>query len=108
MKLSGGCRESRCCWWLVDNAAELAAMSGDFIVILRYLCEVLSTTRSAEQAEPLVLEGILIMLHGAPPSVTRSTEFHDIVWSVQTLSRHRYCIVRREYCITTATNSTPA
>ena len=75
------------CGWLsvclcVDKAVELEAMSADFIVILRYLCEVLATSRSAEQAEPLVLEGILIMLHGAPPSVTKSPDFHNIVWSV--------------------------
>ena len=66
----------------IDKAVELESLSVDFIVILRYLCEVLATSRSAEQAEPLVLEGILIMLHGAPPTVTKSPEFHDIVWSV--------------------------
>ena len=63
-----------------DKAAEAAALSTDFIVILRYLCDALAASRSADQAEPLVLEGILIMLHGAPPSVTKSAEFHDIVW----------------------------
>ena len=77
----------------VDKAVELASLSGDFIVILRYLCEVLSASRSAEQAEPLVLEGILIMLHGAPPSVTRSSEFHDIVWSVTPSADHANCPV---------------
>jgi len=67
---------------------ELEALSVDFIIILRYLCEVLATSRSAEQAEPLVLEGILILLHGAPPSVTKSSEFHNIVWSVHCFDDH--------------------
>jgi len=57
-------------------------MSADFVLILRYLCETLAASKPADQAEPLMLEGILIMLHGAPARVTRSPEFHDIVWSV--------------------------
>jgi len=71
----------------VDAAAEAEAMSADFVIILRYLCEALAASRTADQAEPLILEGILIMLSGATPGVTKSTEFHDIVWSV-TLTWH--------------------
>jgi len=65
-----------------DKAAEAEALSADFIVIFKYLCDELAANRTADQAEPLILEGILIMLHGAPPSVTQLTEFHDIVWFV--------------------------
>jgi len=64
----------------IDKVAEAEALSADFIIILRYLCEDLATSKTADQSEPLLLEGILIMLHGAPPSVTKSPEFHDIVW----------------------------
>jgi len=67
---------------LVDTAAQAESMSADFVLILRYLCEALAASKPADQAEPLMLEGILIMLHGAPATVTRSAEFHDIVWSV--------------------------
>ena len=66
----------------VDKAAEIEALSADYVIILRYLCEELAASRADDQAEPLVLEGILIMLHGVLPSVTKSTEFHDIIWSV--------------------------
>jgi len=61
---------------------EVEDLSADFVIILRYLCEVLASSRSAEHVEPLILEGILIMLHGVPPNITKSTAFHDIVWSV--------------------------
>jgi len=66
----------------VDKAAEAEALSADYIVILRYLCDELAASKAADHAEPLILEGILIMLHGAPPSVTESAQFHNIVWLV--------------------------
>jgi len=68
-------------------------MSTDFVIILRYLCEALAASRAADQAEPLVLEGVLIMLHGAPPGVTKSAEFHDIVWSVTTYIMEQFTVV---------------
>jgi len=51
---------------LIDKEAEAEALSTDFIIILRYLCE---DPSADHQAEPLILEGILIMLHGAHPGL---------------------------------------
>ena len=77
--------------YLIDKAAESASLCADFLVILRYLCDALTACKSSDQAEPLILEGTLIMLHGAPPSVTVSAEFHDIVWSVFRSSSQCQC-----------------
>ena len=68
------------CVWLDAGKAEVAkSLCDDYMTIMNHLCDKLETNRSCQVA-PLLLEGVLIMLSGAPPVVTQSQCFHDLVW----------------------------
>jgi hypothetical protein len=58
---------------------EAKSLCTDYMTILNYLCDKLGSCHS-DQVATLLLEGILIMLSGAPPAVTQGQSFHDIVW----------------------------